>query len=371
MDKAFLDCYEKIIHPAWRFFARNWHDHSEPLLMARVCFDLGSSAFRPEVAGGIKYILGEKVEWDETELNAFGHDECTMCTSRLIYVLSAAKRLFAGEDLERLSHNAKQKGLDQTVAGLLRYFRSREPEEQSWWGLGSEGNATRGVYSVDYLAWAARAVTFCRSVDQEVQARTGRSWLQEIGGATPEQMDELVQQRWRQLFSVRESDLLGDRTEESATFTLGRVALAVLDIQSIAEAARDLLATHGDPPTSFLGDLEKAKLKVWSDSIGQMSRLYMLPVLLVLDGTMQTQKEKEANALEIVKHCRNGMDSRIWIRKGADKGSWGFNVKNTQAIVTALMAFWRYAYEPANVDRFQEAFREPSSGPSAGPSPLK
>lgn len=369
MEQAFLRCYEEIIHPAWRFFARNWHDHSEPLLMARACLDLGSSAFRPEVAGGIKYILGEKVEWakengKETGF-AFGHDECTLCTSRLLYILASAKRLFSKEDLLRLSNNAKQKSLDQSVAAILRYFRHRKPDGDAWWGLGTERDDKRGVYSPDYLAWAARAVTFCRSVDQEIQERTGRSWIADICGLAPADMEQLERQRWAQLLSVTKKNLLSEHTEEPATFTLGRVALAVLDLQKMNESVWDLVTRRsGRGQKSFVDHLEEAKKEVWKDSLAQMSRLYMLPVFLVLDKALQDEEERARSAAEIVKHCRKGIDSRIWIRKGSDAGSWGFNVKNTQAIVTALTAFWRYAFEEDNEARFRQAF-ETAAGQGA------
>jgi hypothetical protein len=369
LESAFLRCYEEILHPSWRFFARNWHDRSEPLLMARACLDLGSSRFRPEVAGGTKYLLGEKVEWETRSASgmegdfAFGHDECTLCTSRLLYVLCSVKRLFPASELKKLSNNLRRKGVDETVAALLRYLLSRPAKDPAWWGLGTEKDLKNRVRSADYLAWAARAVAFCRSVDQEILERTGQSWLEKTCGITRKSINELLRQRREQLLEINKDDLLSGSAEEPVTFTLGRVALAYLDLQRMEESGQEVfpLRETSRQAKSFTDELRKAMDEIWRDNLAQMSRFYLLPVLLVLDTTLETDDLKAESAERIVDLCLTCINSRIWIRTGSDSGSWGFNVKNTQALVTALMAFWRYAFDPENVDRFQEAFKEADS----------
>lgn len=359
MTQAFLRSFEEIIYPAWRFFARHWHDRSETLLMARACLDLGSSRFRPEVAGGLRNLL-DRAKWDTREIHgrtvpvAYAHDECTICTSRLLYVFSHAKRLFPQEDLKRFVGSEKRKSLDDTVAGLLNYLLWRPQADDSWWGLGTESASRRGVHSADYLAWAARAVAFCKSVDREIEERTGDSWLKSSCQIDTQKLMDLLRQRWDALFAAKSHELLSPRAEEPQSFTLGRVALAYLDLQRLDDSVRDFIV-KSKPIDSFYTEMSHAFDEVWRESLAQMSKFYLLPVRLLLDAT-KSEDEKRANAALLADLCLTCIDSRIWIREGSDAGSWGFNVKNTQAIVTSLVAFWRFAFEPGNVDRFREAF---------------
>lgn len=106
------------------------------------------------------------------------------------------------------------------------------------------------------------------------------------------------------------------------------------------------------------------------DSFALMSRVFLLPLFLLKDGSLPDGDAKTRSAKVLVDLFRECHESRIWIRKEPDAGSWGFNVKNTQTIITSLMAFWRHVFE--NRDRFEKAFAEhrPANGQEASASAL-
>jgi hypothetical protein len=359
MGKVFVKSFEDIIYPAWRFFARNWHGRSEAVLMARACLDLGSSRFRGEVVEGLKYLLGERVEEDEPSppgaaKTMYGHDRCTICTSRLLYIFSYARRIFPRDELGSLAKNQKKRGLDETVGGILSYMLSIPEDSNVWWGVGAKGG---GVRSADYLAWAARAVAFCLSIDHEIHDKVGEKWLEEKCGVDMQRLNRLLSQRWEQLLSVKENDLLSGLAEEPQSFTLGRVALAYLDLLRLEKVITNtVLNEPSSSIATFIALLDKVGQAVERGSTAQMSSYYMMPIMIAKDSITQgddAKKQSAENLLDVAYRC---LTSPIWIRSGPDRGSWGFNVKNTQAIVTALAAFWRYAFDPEHRERFQAVF---------------
>lgn len=391
MERAFLESFEEIIFPAWRFFARNWHGRSEAVLMARVCLDLGSSRFRPEVADGLKYLLRDRVEWGKctnggvVQEMAHGHDECTICSSRLLYILSYARRLFPQEEVAKLSNSRNGKSLDQAVQGILNGFLARSSHESSWWGLRRPGKFGSSVKSPDYLAWAACAVAFCLAVDQEHRETVGEEWLEGQCGLDKEKLYNLLGERWDALFQVSFGELLTDQSEEPHSYTLGSVALAYLDLLRLGDPVREVvLKDRAKKVSRFIETLGRAHDSVANPTLAQMSQFSLLPVMIVLDGSLaQAQdrdQEKEESARKLVALSERCRGSRIWIRSGDDQGSWGFNLKNSQALVTGLAAFWRHAFEEEHKDRFQRAFEglgtsadpllpTPPEPPPSGPPP--
>lgn len=367
MEKAFLESFEEIIFPAWRFFARNWHGRSEAVLMARACLDLGSSRFRPEVADGLKYLLRDKVDWGSCKNEkgicdtAYGHDECTICSSRLLYIFSYARRLFPQEEVAKLSSSRNGKSLDQAVQGILNGFLARSSTDPAWWGLKCPGKFGSSVKSPDYLAWAACAVAFCLAVDQEHRETVGEEWLEDRCGLDKKKLYDLLGERWDALFQVSFDELLTDQSEEPHSYTLGSVALAYLDLLRLGDPVKEVvLKDRAKKVSGFIEALGRAHDKVSNPSLAQMSQFSLLPVMIVLDGnlTQDQEKEKEESARKLVALCERCRGSRIWIRSGDDQGSWGFNVKNSQALVTGLAAFWRHAFEKEHKERFQRAFEE-------------
>jgi hypothetical protein len=260
--------------------------------------------------------------------------------------------LFPQEEVVKFSQNKNSKGLNETVRGIINYFLSRDKDSDSWWGLdGSQGSAIR---SADYLAWSARAIAFCLSVDQELREKTGEEWLEEKCGLEKGQLYTLLRQRWEALFRAKPDDLLSNRAEEPQTFTLGRVGLAYLDLLRLDPIKG--LVLRNDFRLSFLTSLDEAWARIWRESLAQMSQYYLFPVRIVRDKYLDDEGEKLSSAQELVQLCQSCLESRIWIRSGSDQGSWGFNLKNSQALVTALAAFWRHAFERDHRERFEKAF---------------
>lgn len=354
LEKLFLKSSDEIILPAWRFFGRNWQDGIESVLMARACLDLGSSWFRGEVVGGLRDLLGEKVTWDHGL--AYGHDQCIVCTSRLLYIFSSARRFFPPLDEDWFSNNSNEKRLDETVEGILRFMLAQPADGEIWWGLGTEQGKPSSIRSGDYLAWAARAVMFCLSIDNEIRRKTGKIWLQEECKIDRTLVEVLLRQRWDQLFNAPPEELLSERAEEPHSFIFGHIALACLDLQC-QDPGMIRLATGGDlEPLKILnGHLQSLTKEI--GKLSQLSKLFLWPALVLADSLEPT----EESGAKIVQNCRDCVDSSVWIRKGLDLGSWGFNVKNTQALVTSLQAFWQYVFRSEeNRHRFERIFEAQS-----------
>jgi hypothetical protein len=191
-------------------------------------------------------------------------------------------------------------------------------------------------------------------VDQELRDKIGEEWLAEKCGLQKRKLYELLSQRWNKLFRATPEDLLSDLAEEPQTFNLGRIALAYLDLLRLDSIKAVVWRDESRP--QFLESLGKAYDRVWHEHLSQMSQYYLLPVKIVRDKGLIDEEEKRESAEELVKLCLRCSGSRIWIREGPDQGSWGFNVKNSQVLVTALAAFWRHAFDEENKERFEAAF---------------
>jgi hypothetical protein len=355
LEAEFKMCFEDILFPAWRFFGRNLHDGIESILMAVICFDLGSSRFRDEAVSGIRHLLVDGVI-SRSGAWAYGHDQCTLCTSRLLYILSHARRLFPPEELDGLK--VAGAGVDETVKGLLKFFLDRDPEAEAWWGLGCNTDGSK-ILSADYLAWAARSVLFCLTVDRELLERTGKSWLgqKEMFGRDYDKVVQLLKQRWAAVLGI-DDRLLGEDAEEPHSLILGNVAITCLDFLRYGNQIPGF-EIDGEGKLSKLS----AKLAEGKKGIGILSKLskfFVWPVLLLQDR-LGNAPEKDP-ALEAVKTCRACVRSPIWIKAGLDAGSWGFNVKNTQAVISPLVEFWRYTLEDEARRKWFEALFEKEAG---------
>lgn len=87
-----------------------------------------------------------------------------------------------------------------------------------------------------------------------------------------------------------------------------------------------------------------------------ISKLYLWPAKIFLhEGAAGAEREElEAELLDLHRQCSG---SPIWIRN--TEGSWGYNEENTQRLVSAMNAFWRYAFE--HRDRFEPRFANGNS----------
>jgi hypothetical protein len=309
---------------------------------------MGSSRFRAETIDGFRYMLEKMIHWDGDR--AFAHDECTLCTSRLLYILAQGRRLFTDADLKTISGHSHS--LNESIAGLLHYFLSREPEALSWWGLGTRFPGQM-IVDVQYLAWSARGVSLCLAVDRELRKR-GTHWLDECG-IPLSSVERLLQQRWRQLFGIRDEDFVGDREELTHELALGNIGLACLDLDALDPEIRALALDGLDLSHAFWPNLRKAWTKLERRS-SLVSSLHLMPATLALDGAFpDLTPETTPMLVELYLRCAA---SPAWVTTGADVGEWGFDSKATQPILDSLIAFWRYAFRPENRSRFEAAFEE-------------
>ena len=354
MEKVFRVSFEKIIYPAWRFFARNWHDRIESALMALACLEMGSSAFRSETLGGVRHLLGEqKISWNRGGDCAFGHhfggQKCTLCTSRLLYIIVSARRLLPDSEREKLRNQDDYRGLDETARGVLRYMLSLKRKDPVWWGV-EDGRGGVAVHSADYCSWAARSVAWCLAVNRELTETEGRDWLRVACGLERESVERLFEERCAALFEASDDSLLKG-AEEPHSFVFGHIALACLEFERLrVEAPPGSLTTRITRMASKLQRLEKDL-----GPLSVLSKLFIWPVALLLDATDEAGIGK-GSAERAVALCYDCVRSPVWIRGGPEAGSWGFNVKNTQSVVGSLCAFWAYALHPLRRDRFEELF---------------
>lgn|GEM_PF-4130158 len=364
MEEALKSSFEKILYPAWRFFGRNLHDGIESILMAVVCLDFGSSRFRAETISGIRLFLAEKfITWSDGR--ACGHSGCTLCTSRLLYIFSHVRRLFPQKEFKGFVDPERRK-IDEIVKGFLQYFLDRDQEDQAWWGLGCAIGGSK-IVSADYLAWAARSVAFFLSVDRELEDRTGESWLDQIfEEADSAERDRyrqrlltLLEQRWSAVMKMEPDRLLGEGAEEPHSIILGNVAIACLEILRNESQIRGLrLGEMENDLRALSKSLQSGIVK--SEPLSTLSRFFVWPVRLLQDRVgyvpVAPRKDEEDPAFTAVEDCLKCIDSQIWIKDGPDTGSWGFNVKNTQAVVSSLIEFWRYAFAKTRRENFKKLF---------------
>lgn len=421
MEGWFCTSFEEIIYPAWRFFARNWHDNIEPVLMARACLDLGSSRFRAEVVSGVRSLLEKKVECSpgKSGAHAHGHDCCMLCTSRLLYIFSYARRLFPRDELKIFQRATGGRGLAETIGGILRHLCDLPPDSPAWWGIlpkseqpsqAEPGCETAGgervIRSADYLSWAARSLSFCFAVAREVRTRTGHDWIEELDPAVSRELPRLLRQRWGQVFEATPQDLLSPQSEEPHSFILGHVALAYRELRLLREHYPELgLPELESKEVEFQKAFMQAYRKHMSfgpnTGAALLSRLYLWPASILhidllaeeLEPRRRSRraagKEKRAarsrgeaalelarNRQEMVDLCCECVASPVWIRRDRldqegppkverDAGSWGFNIKNTQTVVTSLATFWRHAFDSRHFHDYRRLFDEHAGNGSA------
>lgn len=355
IDEEFAECFTERIYPAWRFVGRKWHDGVEATTTALTTLEMGSSRFRSEVIVGLRRLLSNKVNWGGDYLGWHGHhaqahDGCILCCSRLIIAFSYARLLFEEEELEDLFIDFSGSTLLDALAGLLRYFLSLRHDDARWFGEQvKEGRA--GVRSADYLAFAASAVGFFLATEEMVKARSGAPL--DLGrrhrrGVRPspkrvsipdKTAEALLRERWDALSLMTRDDFLSREVEEPHSLVLGRVALVLLSRDyfppKIAKIAAFATQNQTDKLTTELFEAWEV-LEV--RGLSHLGRLNLWPVILLLDRLRPSADLVDKN----IERYRECMESPIWVGRGGDAGSWGFNVRTTAVVCSALNAFWRH-----------------------------
>ena len=408
MKDHFRRSFDRIYRPAWRFCADKWLNGVDALVMARASLDFGSSRFRNEVVNGLQDLLDDKLtckpptelrrpsaalregwywhgdpkRWhtDEKEKWGFGHDGCTICTSRLLYVFSVARRLLPSDTLRKRFHDRDENSLEAAVCFLLQYMIRKSPDDPSWWGIEEqqrlaeqENQAEKALHSADYVAWAVRATVQALIVDAEVREATGKGWLDDECSVPLDSVHRLFEKLWTLLCSIENGErLLSDRAEEPHSYIVGHVAISCLDVLELWDeispkkghpAWKDLwtlLDKHAgnfskEPAQRLKTSIKEALTLLKSRHIAQLSEFFAWPAYVFLasaaviggdDATMSERKADEDDwAQKLVALLEDCLKSRVWIETGEGRGSWGYNIENTQRIVSSMAICWRYCFK--------------------------
>jgi hypothetical protein len=349
MTQAFRRDFDEIIYPAWRFCARSLHTGVNAIVLSRLIFELGSTPFRAEFAFALRHLASEKVKWDDLEEKAFGHDVCTLCTSRLLYIFSYARLVRRPDAPDSLPTGkmGQRRSTEEIVRALLRTLLDRE-SPPNWWGI-KKGQASGEIRSADYAAWAVRALAFCLAVDQEI--RNGRKESPLLADRQP--VIDLLAERLEELCSSKPGAFIDDKSEEPHSYVTGDVASTLLETERLLKICDDVKIDLRKHMLNACETLRAVKKVLDDRQLSLISKLYLWPAKIFLHR-WAAESEREALEAELLKLYRQCSDSAIWIRN--TEGSWGYNEENTQRLVSAMNTFWRYAYE--HRDRFEGLFAE-------------
>ncbi len=408
MKAHFRRSFDRIYRPAWRFCADKWLNGVDALVMARASLDFGSSRFRNEVVNGLQDLLDDKLtcklhaelrkpsaelpegwywdgdpeRWhtDEMEQWGYGHDGCTICTSRLLYVFSVARRLLPSNTLRKRFRDRNGNSLESAVRFLLQYMIRKSSNDPSWWGIEEQqrlaekkNEAEKALHSADYVAWAVRATVQALLVDAEVREATGKGWLDEECSVPLDEVHRLFEKLWTLLCSIEGGErLLSDRAEEPHSYIVGHVAISCLDILELWDEIRPkkgnpaweglwtLLDEHAgnfskDPARRLKSSIKEALTLLKSRHIAQLSEFFAWPAYVFLasaatidgDDTPTTERAGaddhwDQKLVALLEDC---LQSRVWIETGEGRGSWGYNIENTQRIVSSMAICWRYCFK--------------------------
>lgn len=345
MEKRFCKDFQSIYLPAWRFCAQSWRRGIAPIIMACSSLDLGSTPLRSEVTSGLRYLLLETILPGITILPdikkslARGHSGCTLCTSRLLYILSYARLFFQPQEL-KLKVAGATYDLDEIIRFLINYMLQPKPRE-AWWGIEDEVRGQRpGIQSADYAAWAVRSIAFCLWVDSRFSDPEGTPLGKELRHA----LRTLFRQIWTDLCGASADSLLSQRSEEPHSYILGETARAYLSIQRLRHLPDGDLLEEGSMELArenMEGALERLSL----GELSQLSQFYLLPANVFLHSRTTDPGQRQKLAEQIKDTYERCASSSIWIQSGEDAGSWGYNMENTARLVLALSTFWRYSFE--------------------------
>ena len=373
LDRVFCYSFEAIYRPAWRFCADKWLYGVDALVMARASLDFGSSRYRDEVVLGMKSLMRDKItSWKSDDERApawlkpnegnrpgsahewsFGHDGCTICTSRLLYILTKARQLLSREMREQCSEG--ERSLARTTGGLLKFFLRRSADDPAWLGIEAE-QRLRGatLASADYVAWAAKASGHALWLDGEIALHTGgeRRWLEDECQVTRSEVETLFQMLLDKLGRVAQSNILGDLTEEPHSYILGHVGGTYLFLKDLEDDFGADILPHDFDWDARVDQIQGALNDFEKRNPAQLSQFFLWPAEIFL-ARMPKSKVTDDDLVKTLYKC---LSSRVWIKEGEGKGSWGYNIENTQRIVSSLNTFWSLAFRKP--ERFESYFED-------------
>lgn len=340
MEKAFEQDFHRILYPAWRHCARSLREGVDAICLTRLVLDLGSTPFRGEVAFALRHLSAEKMQRDNDKLIV--HEGCALCTSRLLYIFSYARLLFGDDEPSSLSEG-DGRSLDDMVHGLLRTMLCKSPRP-NWWGFTRQSSDGCGIHSADYAAWAVRSLAFCLAVDQEIRDRTEKPWL-----SNRREVIDLLEERLSDLCEAACDDLLTDLAEEPHTYIAGDVAVTLLQAEKLLRGCPDMSLDWRSLLKRARTTMKLAVEELDKRSLPLISKLYLWPAKMYLRVTSEDEEEQQDLERELMHLYRRCSGNPIWIPSGAGAGSWGYNVENTQRLISALNTFWCCAFENREV----------------------
>jgi hypothetical protein len=367
LDQCFFTDVRDICLPAWRFCAQRWQRGMSPLVMACASLELGSTLHRSEVTYGMRSLPvcpapaaddGAAASPDQRS----GHDGCTLCTGRLLYVLSYAL-LLGRPGFEFQVGETNAAGAHEAIADILRYVLApKDPDV--WWGVERElarakrhPGENRGrhrptndfIQAADYIASAVRATGFALWVDFRLEAHSARGFLD---GKQRTQLRTLFLALLRDLCQAPAKKLLHQRSEEPHSYVLGEAARTYLSLQRLrpwsvrqGRLVADLLAKGRRNLRDAVTELSAGSVSQSGNQLSQLSQYYLLPAFAFLHGTAQSRRDRNYWKHILWDTYRGCAGSSIWIKQGNDAGSWGYNLENTARLVLVLSAFWRHAFD--------------------------
>lgn len=357
MTRAFRRDFYEIIYPAWRFCARSLHTGVNAIVLSRLIFELGSTPFRAEFASALRHLASEKVKWDEAGEKAYGHDGCTLCTGRLLYIFSYARLVRRPDAPDSLptGKQGQRRSTEEIVRALLRTFLDKE-SPPNWWGI-KEGRPGGEIRSADYAGWAVRGLAFCLAVDQEIRNNDKEKERPLLVDRQP--VIDLLAERLENLCGSTREDFINDTSEEPHTYIAGDVAITLLETERLLNLCDDVAIDLRRYMLAACETLRTVRTELDQRELPLISNLYLWPAKIFLHRWAVGDEQKELDAILLKLH-RQCSDSRIWIRN--TEGSWGYNEENTQRLVSAMNTFWRYAYE--HRERFEPLFAQWAGKPT-------
>jgi hypothetical protein len=348
LEKWFVDNVNRVLYPAVQFLARTLDARHERLSMLLAITDFGGTLLRGEVQRGVRGLVDGFVSRVEDRhvkdrKLAHGHNQCILCTSRLLRVAASIVERHDGIWSDTDESVSSIKEMDTLMSELIAFLAQPDLTMEDFLGFPREKRKTERLRSVRYLAQAVRATHVALRARSRQLERLPVGLQKEGIASQVKDLSQLCEKLWNYLNELKWKDIQTFRDEEPETLTMGDVALAWAD-----PAVR---SRNSQPPLWAAAATDDMTKRFSSD----LDAIYLWPAMLYTAGDQETQEW--ANRMVKRFHRYAGRDSILWIPDPRNPyyGSWGYNAVNTRRVSTSLVAFWQRVLECP--DLFEKAFR--------------